>query len=199
MCGRFYSDKEIAESILRMAGGTAREVNIPKTGDIYPSQQALILSGREPDFYAETMHWGFPRFDRKGLLINARAETAPEKKTFKDAVLHHRCIIPARHFYEWDRDKNKVAFRYEDKSPLFMAGFYRRFEEGDRFIIVTTQANESMQPVHDRMPLILPENQLRDWIYDQEAALQMLAQPSPLLRRVREEEQQTMSINLLTL
>lgn len=195
MCGRFYSDKEIAESILRMAGGTSREVNIPKTGDIYPSQQALILSGREPDFYAETMSWGFPRFDGKGLLINARAETAPEKKTFKEAVLHHRCIIPTRHFYEWDRDKNKVAFRYEDKSPLFMAGFYRRFEEGERFIIITTQANESMQPVHDRMPLILPENQLRDWIYDQEAALQMLAQPSPLLRSVREEEQQTLLID----
>lgn len=195
MCGRFYSDKEIAESILRMAGGTSREVNIPKTGDIYPSQQALILSGREPDFYAETMSWGFPRFDRKGLFINARAETAPEKKTFKEAVLHHRCIIPARHFYEWDRDKNKVAFRYEDKSPLFMAGFYRRFEEGERFIIITTQANESMQPVHDRMPLILPENQLRDWIYDQEAALQMLAQPSPLLRSVREEAQQTLLID----
>lgn len=195
MCGRFYSDKEIAESILRMAGGTAREVNIPKTGDIYPSQQALILSGREPAFYAETMPWGFPRFDGKGLLINARAETAPEKKTFKEAVLHHRCIIPARHFYEWDRDKNKVAFRYEDKSPLFMAGFYRRFKEVDRFIIVTTQANESMQPVHDRMPLILPENQLRDWIYDQEAALQMLAQPSPLLQSVREEEQQTLLID----
>lgn len=160
MCGRFYTDNEIAADILRRAGRTADNLELPNTGDIYPSQQALILSGRDTNFYAETMPWGFPRFDGKGLLINARAETAAEKKTFKDSVLHRRCLIPARHFYEWDQKKNKIAFRYADQHTIFMAGFYRQFAEEDRFIIVTTSANDSMRPVHDRMPLILPEEHL---------------------------------------
>ena len=122
MCGRFYTDNEIAADILRRAGRTADNLELPNTGDIYPSQQALILSGRDTNFYAETMPWGFPRFDGKGLLINARAETAAEKKTFKDSVLHRRCHIPARHFYEWDQKKNKIAFRYADQHTIFMAG-----------------------------------------------------------------------------
>lgn len=194
MCGRFYSDNEIAEMILHMAGHTAGNLDLPKPGDIYPSQKALILSGKEPDLYAQTMRWGFPRFDGKGLLINARAETAPEKKTFRDSVLHRRCIIPARRFYEWDKDKNRSAFQYPDKQAIFMAGFYRQFEEEDRFIIITTAANESAKQVHDRMPLILPEPYLADWIYDENAALEMLAQPSPMLQRVQEEEQQRLSM-----
>ena len=127
-------------------------------------------------------------------MINARAETAAEKKTFKDSVLHRRCLIPARHFYEWDQKKNKIAFRYADQHTIFMAGFYRQFAEEDRFIIVTTSANDSMRPVHDRMPLILPEEHLADWIYNQDAALEMLAQPSPLLQRFQEEEQQILPL-----
>ena len=191
MCSRFYTDKQIAEQILQMAGSSAEGLTSAERGDVFPSQQTLIFSGREPGFYAETMTWGFPRFDRKGLLINARAETAPEKKTFRNSVLERRCVIPARHFYEWDKEKNKVAFRYGDQRPLFMAGFYKQFEEGDRFIVITTEAGDSVRPVHDRMPLILPKEQLTDWLYDQDAAMEMLMQPSPLLERFPEEEQQT--------
>ncbi len=194
MCSRFYTDKEIAEQILQMAGSSAEDLKLTDGGNVLPSQQALILSGREPGFYAETVAWGFPRFDGKGLLINARAETAPAKKTFRDSVLERRCVIPARHFYEWDKEKNKFAFRYGDQRPLFMAGFYKQFEEGDRFIVITTEAGDSVRPVHDRMPLILPEEQLKDWIYDQDAAMEMLMQPSPLLERFQEEEQQKISL-----
>ena len=191
MCGRFYTDLEIAEEILNRAAWAAKDLNLPKAGDVYPSQQALIISGREPGLYAQSMGWGFPRFDGKGLLINARAETASDKKTFRDSVLHRRCLIPARRFYEWDQSKNKVTFQLEAGQALFMAGFYRPFEGEDRFIILTTEANDSVSPVHRRMPLILPERQLTDWIYDQDAALEMLAQPSPMLQRFQEEEQQT--------
>ena len=54
---------------------------------------------------ADCMAWGFPRFDGKGLLINARAESAMERKTFRNSVQHRRCIIPAKSFYEWDKAK----------------------------------------------------------------------------------------------
>ena len=67
MCGRFYSDNEIAEMILHMAGHTAGKLDLPKPGDIYPSQQALILSGKEPDLYAQTMHWGLDVYKRQIL------------------------------------------------------------------------------------------------------------------------------------
>lgn len=87
------------------------------------------------------MLWGFPQYQKKGLLINARAETVLEKKMFRESVLHRRCVIPARQFYEWDAEKNKAAFREKNESVMFMAGFYNRFSDGDRFIILTTGAN----------------------------------------------------------
>lgn len=194
MCGRFYSDKEIRENIWGIAGVRDQDLVLPEAGDIYPSQQALILCGHQGKLYAETMHWGFPRFDGKGLLINARAETATEKKTFRDSVRHHRCIIAARHFYEWDHSKNKVTFQYNDKRPLYMAGLYQHLGEEKRFVILTTEANSSMEPVHDRMPLILPEVQLAEWICCKDEALNMLKQQSPLLESFRQEEQQTLQL-----
>ncbi|MDY5986416.1 SOS response-associated peptidase [Sporofaciens sp. SGI.106] len=106
----------------------------------------------------EEMSWGFPQYQKKGLLINASAETALERKSFRDSVMHRRCIIPAKQFYEWDSDKNKVTFLRENQPVLFMAGFYDRFQDEDHFIILTTQANESVSPVHHRMPLILEKS-----------------------------------------
>ena len=79
------------------------------------------------------MQWGFPQYQKKGLLINARAETALERKSFRDSVLHRRCVIPARHFYEWDSDKNKVTFFRKDAAVVYMAGFYNRFGDEERF------------------------------------------------------------------
>ena len=60
---------------------------------------------------ARQMQWGFPRFQGKGLLINARVEAILDKKTFRDSVLHRRCVIPARHFYEWSKNKEKYTFQ----------------------------------------------------------------------------------------
>ena len=55
------------------------------------------------------MGWGFPRFDGRGLLINARAETAAERRTFRECVLHRRCVIPAKGFWEWNKFKEKFS------------------------------------------------------------------------------------------
>ena len=138
------------------------------------------------------MHWGFPQYQKKGLLINARAETALERKTFRESVLHRRCVIPARHFYEWDFDKNKVTFFREDRPVLFMAGFYNRFQDDERFIILTTQANASVSPVHNRMPLVLDEGELEDWVYDDKFTEYALHKTSPELWREQEYEQQSL-------
>ena len=178
-----------------------------RTGDIYPSQSAGILTchsrQKNPlsaDPVAENslalelkeMHWGFPQYQKKGLLINARAETALERRTFCDSVRHRRYIIPAKHFYEWDSDKNKVTFFREDRPVLFMAGFYNRFQDEVRFIILTTQANASVGPVHNRMPLVLENGELEDWVYDDKFTEYALHKTPPELWREQEYEQQSL-------
>lgn len=145
-----------------------------------------------PAFELKEMHWGFPQYQKKGLLINARAETALERRTFCDSVRHRRCIIPAKHFYEWDSDKNKVTFFREDRPVLFMAGFYNRFQNEERFMILTTQANASVNPVHNRMPVVLDESELEDWVYDDKFTEYALHKIPPKLWRKQEYEQQSL-------
>ncbi len=192
MCGRFYVSEETAKEIEKIIRNVDLRMQRMHFGDIYPSQRAGILSGESAELKLEDMQWGFPQYQRKGLLINARAETALEKKTFRDSVLHRRCVIPARHFYEWDASKNKVSFFREDSPILYMAGFYNWFEEETRFIILTTQANASVSPVHHRMPLVLEKNELETWVYDDTFTEFALHKTPPLLGREQEYEQQSL-------
>ena len=207
MCGRFYVDEGTAKEIERMIRGVDLRIQKMRAGDIYPSQPAGILTchGRQkeplaldlvtlnaPTFELKEMHWGFPQYQKKGLLINARAETALERKTFRDSVLHRRCVIPAKHFYEWDSDKNKVTFFRKDAAVVYMAGFYNRFGDEERFIILTTQANASVSPVHHRMPLVLETGELKEWVYDDQFAQYALHKTPPVLGREQEYEQQSL-------
>ncbi len=207
MCGRFYIDEGTVKEIERVIRGINLRIQKMRTGDIYPSQPAGILTCHsrqkeplEPDlvtpnapaFELKEMHWGFPQYQKKGLLINARAETALERRTFCDSVRYRRCIIPAKHFYEWDSDKNKVTFFREARPVLFMAGFYNQFQEEERFIILTTQANVSASPVHNRMPVILEESDLEDWVYDDKFTEYAMHKTPPELWREQEYEQQSL-------
>lgn len=207
MCGRFYVDEGTAREIERVIRGVDLRIQKMRTGDIYPSQSAGILTchsqqknplsagpaaEKSPALELNEMHWGFPQYQKKGLLINAKAETALERRTFRENVLHRRCVIPARQFYEWDLDKNKVTFFREDRAVLFMAGFYNRFQDEVRFIILTTQANASVSPVHNRMPLVLDEGELEDWVYDDKFTEYVLHKTPTELRREQEYEQQSL-------
>lgn len=207
MCGRFYIDEGTAREIEQIIRGVDLRIQKMRTGDIYPSQSAGILTcnsrqknplsagsaaENSPTLELTEMHWGFPQYQKKGLLINARAETALERRTFRESVLHRRCVIPARHFYEWDSDKNKVTFFREDRPVLFMAGFYNQFQDEVRFIILTTQANASVSPVHSRMPLILDEGELEDWVYDDIFTEYALHKTPTELLREQEYEQQSL-------
>ena len=134
------------------------------------------------------MFWGVTQKDKK-LVINARAESALEKPMFSDSVERRRLVIPAAGFYEWDKDKNKVTFYSKDKSPIYLAGFYQLSDNKDSFVILTTAANESMIKVHDRMPLMIEKNAVKDWIFDTDAAKEMLHMKMPLLESHQEYEQ----------
>lgn len=192
MCGR-YNWGEITEwDMRRIVHHLDADMNWNRRGDIHPSELAAVVTGKKPGFAAEDMRWGFPSYQSKQLMINARSETALERKSFSDSVMKRRCIIMAKHFYEWDRNKNKVTFTWPESPSIYMAGFYKRYEDGDRFIILTTKANESMSPVHDRMPLILPEDQLEAWIYEDSKVKEFLRRESPMLTREQEFEQLTL-------
>ena len=207
MCGRFFVDEETAREIEKVIHNVDLQIQRMRTGDIFPSQPAgiLIQCGKRREQTAEIasgsispalelkeMQWGFPQYQKKGLLINARAETALERKTFRDSVLHRRCVIPAKHFYEWDSDKNKVTFFRKDAAVVYMAGFYNRFGDEERFIILTTQANASVSPVHHRMPLVLETGELKEWVYDDQFAQYALHKTPPVLGREQEYEQQSL-------
>ena len=160
-----------------------------------------MITGKTNGLRLEEMNWGFPRNQGSGLLINARAETVLERKMFRENVRRRRCIIPAKWFYEWDAEKNKVSFMRVEEPVLYMAGFYGCFQDEERFIILTTQANDSVRPVHHRMPVILEKNELKSWMClgtSQEEQRQddvlksILNKIPPMLKREQEYEQQSL-------
>ena len=189
MCGRYYVDDETAREIEKLVRDLDRRLKMERTGDVFPSQNAMILKGEGNHLAAEQMRWGFPGFEKGKLLINARAETALERPTFRESVQDRRCIIPARGFYEWNKSKEKFTFERKETPVLFMAGCYNRYEGQERFVILTTDANSSVAPVHNRMPLILEQEELKDWVLD-DGAIEYLLHKTPVLLKPHAEYEQ---------
>jgi len=188
MCCRFYTDDETKKDILGTVSKYDRRIDWLREGDVAPSDPATVITGETPGLYARDMHWGFP--SRNGeLLINARVETAGEKKSFSESLEERRCVIPAKGFYEWDRDKHKAKLTDPEGKQLYLAGLYKEFEDGAHFTVLTTNANESMKPIHDRMPLLLEKDQITAWIENKEKTDSLLAQEPGKLKAYREYEQ----------
>ena len=171
VCGRYNFTAEDSEEIRNIIREVQNNLDVPiKTGEIYPTNAVPVLL---PDCPI-AMLWGFPHFKGSGVIINARAETVTDKRMFRESVMTCRCVIPSTGFYEWKRDgnaKTKYLFRMPEQAELYMAGFYNRFndkdgEEKGRFVILTTAANESMQDIHDRMPVILRPDERDVWMHD---------------------------------
>ena len=203
MCGRFFWDNDAEEAfeddfpeLIRIA--RAQEKSL-RAGDYMPSMDALAVVGGQkapPQFTAdpisaEILKWGFPGFDKGKLLINARAESVKTRPTFADSFASRRCVLPAAGFYEWDRKKEKVTFRLGDKPILYLAGIYRPYGAEKRFVVLTREANDSMRPVHDRMPLILSKEEVRPWVGNIEEAGGILTKELPQLVAERPYEQMT--------
>lgn len=197
MCGRYYVDDETAQEIINIIKDIDKKLAMTlkeHTGDVRPSQSTLVIKKQKDALTADQMTWGFPRYDGKGLLINARSESALEKRTFKDSMQLRRCIIPAKGFYEWNKKKEKYFYERYDSPVLFMAGCYNRFQEQERFVILTTDANPSVSPVHDRMPLILEPGELESWVLDDRAAEFILHKTPALLKSSSDYEQMSLFV-----
>ncbi len=176
MCGRYYVDEDTGRTVRKLIRNQEKEF---RTGDIHPSDSAVILHGSGNDFWAEDMTWGFPGFKGKSLLINARAETIVQRRAFSDSVLSRRCVIPAKGFYEWSPDKEQYHFE-DPGTVLYMAGC---FDLQCRFVIITTAANESVLPVHERMPLLISEAELGQWFSETDCLSVFLRQRPQALHR----------------
>jgi putative SOS response-associated peptidase YedK len=182
MCGRFtlfHSAEAIAEAF---QVDTTDLPPLPPRYNIAPSQPvaAIVQIPDEPKRKLHWLRWGLipswakdPAIGYK--LINARAETAFEKPSFRSAFKHRRCLIPSDGFYEWQRiegsksKKQPYYFSLKDNDPFALAGLWERWEsqEGDiveTCTILTTDANDLVSPIHDRMPVILNPQDYDLWL-----------------------------------
>lgn len=197
MCGRYYVDNEMdreIEKLVRQMDERKKEESLQAVsriaaGDIYPGKEAPVLSGENGSITCEWQHWGFPGFEGKKRIFNARCESAAEKPMFRDSILHRRIVIPATWFYEWNPRKERSTFFRSDMLILFMAGFSRWYEDGKHFVILTTAANASMEPVHDRMPLLLERHEIAEWMFRDAKTESFLHKTPCLLERRTEYEQ----------
>lgn len=183
MCGRYtlYTGEQ-AEEIRQIIDIAQRQVNGQlKLGEVFPSDRAPILVANQDKVVVRTATWGFPGFQGKGLLINARSETAEEKPMFRRPLLTSRCVVPTTGFYEWNKAKEKYLFQYEDSTVVYLAGLWEMFEGKRRYTILTTQPNQAVSAVHNRMPVLLAKEQVRPWLMDISAALELLHREQPEL------------------
>ncbi len=169
---------------MRLASFSDEELHLNKYGDIHPSESGPVLVGAGGKLKARAMRWGFPSTRSKQLLINARAETALVRPTFAESVRRRRCVIAAAGFYEWDAKKTKVSYFLPGERTIYMAGFYKRFDGEERFVILTTEANESVRDVHERMPVILARSEVAEWVFSDVRTEEFLGRKGPVLKAV---------------
>jgi len=170
MCGRYYipEGNEFADinSILDFVNKAYKgssALSKMKTGEVFPADIAPIITKDSP----KLMKWGFEGFNGKGLIINARLETAAEKPMFRREFSSQRCLIPAGNYFEWKKDgAKKEKYLIRQSGTLYMAGLWQlpEAESLPLFVILTRPAIPEIGFIHDRMPVILPNNALEDWL-----------------------------------
>ena len=188
MCGRYGADDKVNDWIINYC-------NLPfegvlRVGDIRPDERTpVIIAGKSKPLIV-LMTWGIQ--GNGSLIINARKETLWEKPTFRYLIQHRRCLLPASCFYEWDSRKHKVTLYGKDDNMLFLAGVYQADPDGGRFVIITAPADETVKPIHDRMPLRIPETLIDEWLSNPERTREILEIASTPLRREQAVKQMSL-------
>jgi len=177
MCGRFTLTTHLGAIAKRF--GVSRfleEVGHAPRYNVAPTQTVIVVNDDGTRHLAE-MRWGLiPSWAKDptigNRMINARAETVATKPAFRVALRKRRCIIPADGFYEWQplgRRKQPVYIALESREPFGFAGLWESWtspegEEMRSCTIITTEANELLRPIHDRMPVILTRDAEAIWL-----------------------------------
>ncbi len=172
MCGRFLLTYDIEE--IKNYYGQPNDPGFTYTpqNETFPSQPVIVLAQSENGPKLAQMIWGYSSSYRKGLLINARGETASQKPTFRSSFANKRCLVPANGFFEWKKEENgkkKFHISYQDHRLFSIAGLFRteQNEKGDQVntcILITTEPNSKLSKIHNRMPAILPREKEAAWL-----------------------------------
>lgn len=196
MCGRFGLTRPERLDLDRF--GIHELPPLVPRFNVAPGSDILAVREREGRRVADFVRWGLvPSWARDpaigNKLANARADSAFEKPAFRHAMKSRRALIPADVFYEWqvvpgERRKQPYAIRLRTGEPFAMAGLWEywrpRGEEGEGVVstaILTTDANTLMVRIHDRMPVIIPQDRYDAWLdpHTPAPALRDLMQPCP--------------------
>ncbi len=197
MCGRFTltrGERAELEDEMGLPRGSLNPGYEPRY-NIAPTDQHFIVRQRLEDRELVAAKWGLinhwtPAGKKVAGLINARAEGIDKRPAFREAFLKRRCIVPADGFFEWTGPKEErrpLWFHRPDTGLFWFAGLYESWypRPGVRertFTIVTTRPNEVMRPIHDRMPVVLSEDQTDAWLNPSEtdpSRLKKLLAPPP--------------------
>lgn len=192
MCGRYtlirLADFTDLFPWVRSLGG-----DFPPRYNIAPSQFVPVVRNVGNN-QLELLKWGLvPSWAKDAAIgnrmINARAETLPEKPSFRTALKRRRCLVPADGFYEWKlnpdgKSKTPMYIRLQDGRPFAFAGLWEHWHSDDgsellSFTIITTSPNELMAHIHNRMPVILTAEQAQQWLEHAERSPEALL---PLLK-----------------
>lgn len=163
MCGRYYFDNETYRLVEAIVQDNEFDFNQTEK-DFFPGENIPVILMKEEKLVLTPLKWGYTMKTNSQRVINARSETVLDKKMFAKDTMEHRCLIPAKGFYEWDAHKRKVAFESQQNHYLLMAGIYREKEK--EVTIITTSANAVMQPIHIRMPLMISPDDMQRWLFD---------------------------------
>lgn len=191
MCGRFVSSSS-ADAISKFFGASFEGEALPANFNVAPTQDVLaVLASADGTRSVQTFHWGLvpswakdPKIGSK--MINARSETIAEKPAFKGLFKKHRLLIPMDGFFEWKQGveggpvtkagkpmKMPMFIHRADGDLLAVAGLWATWRDRTAgpdapwlhsCTVITTAANATMAPVHDRMPVILPANRWSEWL-----------------------------------
>lgn len=176
MCGRYtlvHSPDQLG-LIFQVEFGRPYELRF----NIAPTQHLPVIVARREARWARTMRWGLiPHWSKDekigARLINARSETAATLPSFRGPFQKHRCIVPASGFFEWEKTadgKQPYYIKPKDGSVLAFAGLWDRWTASadtviESFTILTTEPNEVVAPLHDRMPVILSHDAIDSWLH----------------------------------
>ncbi len=174
MCGRFTQRADAKR--LAKAFEVGETPRLEPRYNIAPTQEILAVRNRGEGREMTLLKWGLvPSWAKDASvgsrLINARSETVAEKPAFREAFKRRRCVVPADGFFEWKRTgerRQPFYFTMRDERPFGFAGLWERWERDGQALntctILTTEANEVLRPVHDRMPVILHPDDYELWL-----------------------------------
>lgn len=178
MCCRYWTDESpelrpIVEEMNRspLMRKWQDKAKVKSYGEIFPTDVVPVIAPNRSGLRTVyPMKWGY---SGKSLLMNARSETAAEKPTFRDDWARHRCIVPASWYFEWEHypgsdGKKHTGDKYmihpKDSAVTWLCGLYRIENGLPVFVILTREPGEALRFLHDRMPLIMPEELVTEWI-----------------------------------